>query len=104
MYFCIFCYESPEKLQPGNKGCWPNDSDSSNTITVLLTNIFIQLIHFQGKGTLLLVFRGICAWMIFFADNILYTVMDIIRKHSKVDYKQTGTFLTVKPFQNTPNL
>ncbi|KAK3612453.1 hypothetical protein CHS0354_032066 [Potamilus streckersoni] len=43
-----------------------------------------------GRGTFILLARAFLAAMIFSTDYLLYSALDIIRRYSKVDYKQTG--------------
>ncbi|KAL3876418.1 hypothetical protein ACJMK2_034267 [Sinanodonta woodiana] len=43
-----------------------------------------------GRGTFILLARAFLAGMIFSTDYLLYSALDIIRRYSKVDYKQTG--------------
>ncbi|XP_052818331.1 E3 ubiquitin-protein ligase DCST1-like [Mya arenaria] len=42
------------------------------------------------KGSVLILVRAALAGMIFFVAHILFTAMDIIRRHSRVDFRQSG--------------
>ncbi|XP_053401543.1 E3 ubiquitin-protein ligase DCST1-like isoform X2 [Mercenaria mercenaria] len=48
-----------------------------------------------GKGSLLIIARAVLAGLVFLVGDILYTVLNIIRTHSRVDYRQTESYCPV---------
>ena len=44
------------------------------------------------KGSIMILTRVILAFLVFFISNLLYNVMFIIRKYSRVDFEQLGLY------------
>ena len=49
---------------------------------------------FQALGTVKLLIRGVVIGIIVFIDHAIFEILNLIKRHSHIEYKQKGKYCT----------